>query len=83
MFLWLINYYTLDLTLGLTVYVFMCLFLYVQRSTLWQDDGISSQGSVYLPNTGRQASATKENCSQLTAVIKSGWLDKNPPQGYE
>ncbi|XP_026196908.1 arf-GAP with Rho-GAP domain, ANK repeat and PH domain-containing protein 1 isoform X2 [Anabas testudineus] len=52
-----------------------------EEPTLWQDEGISSQGSVYLPNTGRQVSATKEDSSQLTAVIKSGWLDKNPPQG--
>uniref|UniRef100_A0A3B4YA77 ArfGAP with RhoGAP domain, ankyrin repeat and PH domain 1 n=2 Tax=Seriola lalandi dorsalis TaxID=1841481 RepID=A0A3B4YA77_SERLL len=50
--------------------------------TLWQDVGLSNlQGSVYLPNTGRLASATKEDGSQLAAVIKMGWLDKNPPQG--
>ncbi|XP_074497911.1 arf-GAP with Rho-GAP domain, ANK repeat and PH domain-containing protein 1 isoform X1 [Sebastes fasciatus] len=41
----------------------------------------SLQGSIYLPNTGRLASATKDDSSQLAAVIKMGWLDKNPPQG--
>ncbi|KAG7480217.1 arf-GAP with Rho-GAP domain, ANK repeat and PH domain-containing protein 1 isoform X1 [Solea senegalensis] len=43
----------------------------------------SLQGSVCLHNqkTGKLASATKENSSQLAAVIKMGWLDKNPPQG--
>ncbi|GAA6233062.1 arf-GAP with Rho-GAP domain, ANK repeat and PH domain-containing protein 1 isoform X1 [Lates japonicus] len=51
-------------------------------STLWQDEVLrNSQGSVYLPNTGRLPSAIKEDSSQLTAVIKMGWLDKNPPQG--
>uniref|UniRef100_A0A8D3BCS2 Arf-GAP with Rho-GAP domain ANK repeat and PH domain-containing protein 1 n=1 Tax=Scophthalmus maximus TaxID=52904 RepID=A0A8D3BCS2_SCOMX len=50
--------------------------------TLWQDRGLSNlQGSVYLPDTGGLASATKEDSSQLAAVIKMGWLDKNPPQG--
>lgn len=62
----------------------MCLFLCIHSSTPWQDVGISTlQASVYLPNTGRLASAAKEDSSQLTAVIKMGWLDKNPPQGYE
>ncbi|XP_070826091.1 arf-GAP with Rho-GAP domain, ANK repeat and PH domain-containing protein 1 isoform X1 [Chaetodon trifascialis] len=52
------------------------------ESNLWQDEGISNlQGSVYLPNSGRLSSATKEDSSQLAAVIKMGWLDKNPPQG--
>ncbi|XP_076591200.1 arf-GAP with Rho-GAP domain, ANK repeat and PH domain-containing protein 1 isoform X2 [Chaetodon auriga] len=52
------------------------------ESTLWQDEGISNlQGSVYLPNSGRLSLATKEDSSQLAAVIKMGWLDKNPPQG--
>ncbi|KAM7399346.1 hypothetical protein PAMP_018624 [Pampus punctatissimus] len=51
-------------------------------STLWQDSGLGSlQGSVYLPKTGRLTSGTKEDSSQLAAVIKMGWLDKNPPQG--
>ncbi|KAM7413168.1 hypothetical protein PAMA_020512 [Pampus argenteus] len=51
-------------------------------STLWQDSGLGSlQGSVYLPKTGRLSSVTKEDSSQLAAVIKMGWLDKNPPQG--
>ncbi|XP_051252883.1 arf-GAP with Rho-GAP domain, ANK repeat and PH domain-containing protein 1 isoform X2 [Dicentrarchus labrax] len=50
--------------------------------TLWQDGSISNlQGSVYLPNSGRLSSASKEDSSQLDAVIKMGWLDKNPPQG--
>uniref|UniRef100_A0A669EET3 ArfGAP with RhoGAP domain, ankyrin repeat and PH domain 1 n=1 Tax=Oreochromis niloticus TaxID=8128 RepID=A0A669EET3_ORENI len=41
----------------------------------------SQQGSFYLPNTGVLASTMKEDTSQLSAVIKMGWLDKNPPQG--
>nr|XP_020473812.1 arf-GAP with Rho-GAP domain, ANK repeat and PH domain-containing protein 1 isoform X1 [Monopterus albus]XP_020473813.1 arf-GAP with Rho-GAP domain, ANK repeat and PH domain-containing protein 1 isoform X1 [Monopterus albus]XP_020473814.1 arf-GAP with Rho-GAP domain, ANK repeat and PH domain-containing protein 1 isoform X1 [Monopterus albus] len=50
--------------------------------TLWQEEGLSKQmGSVYLPDTGRLASAAKEQCSQHAAVIKMGWLDKNSPQG--
>ncbi|XP_070761411.1 arf-GAP with Rho-GAP domain, ANK repeat and PH domain-containing protein 1 isoform X2 [Enoplosus armatus] len=49
---------------------------------LWQDEGLSSlQGSVYLPTTRRLDSTSKEDSSQLAAVIKIGWLDKNPPQG--
>ncbi|XP_060928435.1 arf-GAP with Rho-GAP domain, ANK repeat and PH domain-containing protein 1-like isoform X3 [Limanda limanda] len=44
--------------------------------------GLSTvQGSVYLPATGRLSSASKEDSSQHAAVIKMGWLDKNPPQG--
>ncbi|KAK5929221.1 hypothetical protein CgunFtcFv8_010470 [Champsocephalus gunnari] len=51
-------------------------------SSTWQDGGIGSlQESVYLPNTGRLSSASKDDSSQLAAVIKMGWLDKNPPQG--
>uniref|UniRef100_A0A665U0Q2 ArfGAP with RhoGAP domain, ankyrin repeat and PH domain 1 n=2 Tax=Echeneis naucrates TaxID=173247 RepID=A0A665U0Q2_ECHNA len=51
-------------------------------STPWQELGVCNlQGSVYLPNTGRLASASKEDSAQLGAVIKMGWLDKNPPQG--
>nr|XP_020497373.1 arf-GAP with Rho-GAP domain, ANK repeat and PH domain-containing protein 1 isoform X1 [Labrus bergylta] len=50
--------------------------------TLWQDEVLSNlQGSVYLPKSGRLAQATKEDSSQLAAIIKMGWLDKNPPQG--
>ncbi|XP_073338522.1 arf-GAP with Rho-GAP domain, ANK repeat and PH domain-containing protein 1 isoform X2 [Pagrus major] len=52
------------------------------ESTQWQDGGISNQqGSVYLPSSGKLPAPTKEDSSQLTAVIKMGWLDKNPPQG--
>ncbi|XP_061538653.1 arf-GAP with Rho-GAP domain, ANK repeat and PH domain-containing protein 1-like isoform X2 [Phycodurus eques] len=50
--------------------------------SVWEEPGLSSlQGSIFLPNTGRLASAPKEDSSQLSAVIKMGWLDKNPPQG--
>ncbi|CAJ1065660.1 arf-GAP with Rho-GAP domain%2C ANK repeat and PH domain-containing protein 1-like isoform X2 [Xyrichtys novacula] len=53
-----------------------------EDSNLWQDEVLSNlQGSIYLPNSGRLAEAAKEDSSQLTAVIKMGWLDKNPPQG--
>uniref|UniRef100_A0AAQ5X159 ArfGAP with RhoGAP domain, ankyrin repeat and PH domain 1 n=1 Tax=Amphiprion ocellaris TaxID=80972 RepID=A0AAQ5X159_AMPOC len=49
---------------------------------LWQDTSRSNlQGSVYLPGTTVLAPATTEDSSQLSAVIKMGWLDKNPPQG--
>uniref|UniRef100_A0A7N8Y1A5 ArfGAP with RhoGAP domain, ankyrin repeat and PH domain 1 n=1 Tax=Mastacembelus armatus TaxID=205130 RepID=A0A7N8Y1A5_9TELE len=41
----------------------------------------SLHSSVYLPNSGRLPTGPKEDSSQLVAVIKSGWLDKNPPQG--
>ncbi|XP_029301618.1 arf-GAP with Rho-GAP domain, ANK repeat and PH domain-containing protein 1 isoform X2 [Cottoperca gobio] len=48
----------------------------------WQDEGIRNlQESVCLPNNGRLASASKDDSSHLTTVIKMGWLDKNPPQG--
>ncbi|XP_069390078.1 arf-GAP with Rho-GAP domain, ANK repeat and PH domain-containing protein 1 isoform X2 [Paralichthys olivaceus] len=51
-------------------------------STPWNDSGHSTlQSSVYLPATGRLASINKEDSSQQAAVIKMGWLDKNPPQG--
>ncbi|XP_074535339.1 arf-GAP with Rho-GAP domain, ANK repeat and PH domain-containing protein 1 isoform X2 [Halichoeres trimaculatus] len=51
------------------------------ESTLWQDEVGSLKGSVYLPKSGRLSQAAKEDSSQLAAVIKMGWLDKNPPQG--
>ncbi|XP_029922889.1 arf-GAP with Rho-GAP domain, ANK repeat and PH domain-containing protein 1 isoform X3 [Myripristis murdjan] len=48
----------------------------------WQDLGINTaQGSVYLPAAGRLPPPTKEENSHQSAVIKAGWLDKNPPQG--
>ncbi|XP_054649998.1 arf-GAP with Rho-GAP domain, ANK repeat and PH domain-containing protein 1-like isoform X3 [Dunckerocampus dactyliophorus] len=51
-------------------------------SSVWEEPGlISLQSSIYLPNTGRLASPPKEDGSQASAVIKMGWLDKNPPQG--
>ncbi|XP_055369965.1 arf-GAP with Rho-GAP domain, ANK repeat and PH domain-containing protein 1-like isoform X2 [Betta splendens] len=56
-------------------------FLDEDEPVQWPDEGINSQGSVYLPNTGSQASPTKAESSELVAVIKSGWLEKNPPQG--
>ncbi|CAN9511322.1 unnamed protein product [Ophioblennius macclurei] len=53
-----------------------------EGSPLWQDEGFSKQqGSVYLPDNGRFPPAAKEDNSQHSAVIKMGWLDKNPPQG--
>ncbi|XP_030600008.1 arf-GAP with Rho-GAP domain, ANK repeat and PH domain-containing protein 1 isoform X2 [Archocentrus centrarchus] len=61
-------------------------------SSLYSEDGLvddyeyegdlpSQQGSFYLPNSGILTPAIKEDTSQLSAVIKMGWLDKNPPQG--
>ncbi|XP_030007952.1 arf-GAP with Rho-GAP domain, ANK repeat and PH domain-containing protein 1 isoform X2 [Sphaeramia orbicularis] len=51
-------------------------------TTLWSDSPISSQqGSLCLPSIGRLSPATKDDSPQLSAVIKMGWLDKNPPQG--
>uniref|UniRef100_A0A3Q2YZB3 ArfGAP with RhoGAP domain, ankyrin repeat and PH domain 1 n=1 Tax=Hippocampus comes TaxID=109280 RepID=A0A3Q2YZB3_HIPCM len=50
--------------------------------SVWEEPGLGSlQGSIFLPNAGRLASPPKEDSSQLAAVIKMGWLDKNPPQG--
>ncbi|KAM6933000.1 arf-GAP with Rho-GAP domain, ANK repeat and PH domain-containing protein 1 [Xenentodon cancila] len=50
--------------------------------TPWHDEGSSSlKGSFSLPHTGRLSAPIKEDDSQLSAVIKMGWLDKNPPQG--
>ncbi|XP_068440559.1 arf-GAP with Rho-GAP domain, ANK repeat and PH domain-containing protein 1 isoform X5 [Clinocottus analis] len=48
----------------------------------WLDEGMGSlAGSVYLPKSGRRTLTTKDDSSQHAAVIKMGWLDKNPPQG--
>uniref|UniRef100_A0A672H9R4 ArfGAP with RhoGAP domain, ankyrin repeat and PH domain 1 n=1 Tax=Salarias fasciatus TaxID=181472 RepID=A0A672H9R4_SALFA len=53
-----------------------------QSSTLWQDECLGKQQrSVYLPDNGRLPPAAKQDSSQHSAVIKMGWLDKNPPQG--
>ncbi|KAM8853282.1 arf-GAP with Rho-GAP domain, ANK repeat and PH domain-containing protein 1 isoform 1-T1 [Synchiropus picturatus] len=41
-----------------------------------EDDRTSWKGSIYLPAT--TSLTDRENS---TAVIKTGWLDKNPPQG--
>ncbi|XP_064157726.1 arf-GAP with Rho-GAP domain, ANK repeat and PH domain-containing protein 1-like isoform X2 [Anguilla rostrata] len=43
----------------------------------------ADQESIYLPPVGRVPSQdTRDDLTpQLTAVIKMGWLDKNPPQG--
>ncbi|TKS81167.1 Arf-GAP with [Collichthys lucidus] len=50
--------------------------------TEWPDVNLGNlQGSVYLPKDGRLSSVAKEDSSHLAAVIKMGWLDKNPPQG--
>lgn len=66
------------------IWMFVCLFLCIQRPTEWPVVNLSNlQGSVYLPNDGRLSSVAKEDSSHLAAVIKMGWLDKNPPQGYE
>ncbi|KAL2096270.1 hypothetical protein ACEWY4_008418 [Coilia grayii] len=54
------------------------------RRRSWQDYGLSTlQGSIYLPSSGRLATTppAPESASSLSAVIKMGWLDKNPPQG--
>ncbi|XP_013863478.1 arf-GAP with Rho-GAP domain, ANK repeat and PH domain-containing protein 1 [Austrofundulus limnaeus] len=48
----------------------------------WQDKiPRSPASSFHLPYTSRPYSSLKEDDSQLTAVIKMGWLDKNLPQG--
>ncbi|KAM6946388.1 arf-GAP with Rho-GAP domain, ANK repeat and PH domain-containing protein 1 [Aplochiton taeniatus] len=52
-----------------------------QRSS-WEDYGISTlQGSLYLPVSGRLVPPAREDSAQASAVIRMGWLDKNPPQG--
>uniref|UniRef100_A0A672H9E7 ArfGAP with RhoGAP domain, ankyrin repeat and PH domain 1 n=1 Tax=Salarias fasciatus TaxID=181472 RepID=A0A672H9E7_SALFA len=54
----------------------------LRSSTLWQDECLGKQQrSVYLPDNGRLPPAAKQDSSQHSAVIKMGWLDKNPPQG--
>ncbi|XP_015241666.1 PREDICTED: arf-GAP with Rho-GAP domain, ANK repeat and PH domain-containing protein 1 [Cyprinodon variegatus] len=50
-----------------------------RSSPPWPND--SSKSSFCLPQTGRLSPSIKEDSSQLAAVIKMGWLDKNPPQG--
>lgn len=50
-------------------------------STLWSESS-SPQGSLYLPNAERRlSSASRDSDTQESAIIKQGWLDKNPPQG--
>ncbi|XP_061775109.1 arf-GAP with Rho-GAP domain, ANK repeat and PH domain-containing protein 1-like isoform X1 [Nerophis ophidion] len=52
------------------------------ESSVWEDSGLNSlQSSIYLPTFGRLATLPKEDSSQAPAVIRKGWLDKNPPQG--
>ncbi|XP_037835148.1 arf-GAP with Rho-GAP domain, ANK repeat and PH domain-containing protein 1 isoform X2 [Kryptolebias marmoratus] len=46
----------------------------------WQDKS-SRTSSFLLPHTNRPSALIKEDDSQLSAVIKMGWLDKNLPQG--
>lgn len=48
----------------------------------YEGDLSCQKGSFYLPNSGILTPAIKEDTSQLSTVIKMGWLDKNPPQGY-
>ncbi|XP_056298098.1 arf-GAP with Rho-GAP domain, ANK repeat and PH domain-containing protein 1-like isoform X2 [Pseudoliparis swirei] len=53
-------------------------------SSLCSDDeqlDDEDEEGVYLPTRGRLSSTSKEDDAQLAAVIKMGWLDKNPPQG--
>nr|XP_057935748.1 arf-GAP with Rho-GAP domain, ANK repeat and PH domain-containing protein 1-like isoform X2 [Doryrhamphus excisus] len=51
-------------------------------TTVWEEPGlISLQSSIYLPSAGKLALPPTEDTSQAFAVIKMGWLDKNPPQG--
>ncbi|CAL8351371.1 unnamed protein product [Lota lota] len=44
-------------------------------------DSMSTQGSLYLPFLGPLGQPPKECSTHHSAVIKMGWLDKNPPQG--
>lgn len=45
----------------------------------------SSQNSIYLPSTESfsVSPSSVDAGPQHCPVIKMGWLDKNPPQGYE
>ncbi|XP_030237742.1 arf-GAP with Rho-GAP domain, ANK repeat and PH domain-containing protein 1 isoform X2 [Gadus morhua] len=48
----------------------------------WLDyEPVSTQGSLYLPSCGPLGLPPKEDSAHQSAVIKMGWLDKNPPQG--
>ncbi|XP_055081857.1 arf-GAP with Rho-GAP domain, ANK repeat and PH domain-containing protein 1-like isoform X3 [Periophthalmus magnuspinnatus] len=50
-------------------------------SSMWSE-GHSPQGSIYLPpNRGQLPSSSRDDSTQESAIIKVGWLDKNPPQG--
>ena len=50
----------------------------------WLDyESLPTQGRLSLPSLGPLGLPPKEDSSHQSAVIKMGWLDKNPPQGYE
>lgn len=62
----------------------MIFFVFVQRPATLQEGGLSRlQDSVYLPSSSSLSAAVKEENSTNAAVIIKGWLEKNPPQGYE
>lgn len=50
-------------------------------SPSWSDSS-SPQGSIYIPQIRSRAPSTcRDSSCQESAVIRMGWLDKNPPQG--
>ncbi|KAG7278941.1 hypothetical protein CRUP_036592 [Coryphaenoides rupestris] len=52
------------------------------RRDSWQDySGTGTQESLYLPFSGGLPPPLKDCVVNQCAVIKMGWLDKNPPQG--
>ncbi|XP_063061082.1 arf-GAP with Rho-GAP domain, ANK repeat and PH domain-containing protein 1-like isoform X2 [Engraulis encrasicolus] len=53
------------------------------RRKSWQDYGLSTLGSIYLPSSGRLSTTlpAQDLASSQSGAIKTGWLDKSPPQG--
>uniref|UniRef100_A0A3B1KJ68 ArfGAP with RhoGAP domain, ankyrin repeat and PH domain 1 n=1 Tax=Astyanax mexicanus TaxID=7994 RepID=A0A3B1KJ68_ASTMX len=77
---------TVDMFMGIFSLSYSLLSVSLRRD-LWIENYSSlpsTQNSIYLPVTGRvlAPSPKTDSTPQLTPVIKMGWLDKNPPQGY-
>lgn len=59
-------------------------FKFCSRSKLLQEEGLKKlQDRFFQQTSGNLPSVSAEDGSELPAVIKMGWLDKNQPAGYE
>lgn len=59
-------------------------FNFCSRSNLLQEEGLGKlQDIVFQQTSGKLPSVIADDISELPAVIKMGWLDKNQPTGYE